>query len=100
MMQVLPPLNEVFDLHTTHLALVHRQLPLPIMVVLLGTAAISLLLVGFGNGGSRRRFPLLDAVYAGVLGVALWMTIDLDHPRQGLIQVTSQPLVDTLATMK
>ena len=100
MMQVLPPLNEVFDLHTTHLALVHRQLPLPIMVVLLGTAAISLLLVGFGNGGSGRRFPLLDAVYAGVLGVALWMTIDLDHPHQGLIRVTSQPLVDTLATMK
>ena len=100
MMQVLPPLNDVFDLHTTHLALVHRQLPLPILVVLLSTAALSLLLVGFGNGGAGRRYPLLDAIYVAVLAVALWMTMDLDRPRQGLIQVTSQPLVDTLAGMK
>lgn len=97
---VLPPLNDVFDLHTTHLAQVHRHLPLPILVVLLGTAALSLVLVGFGNGQSGRRSVLLDATYAGVLAIALWMTIDLDRPRQGLIQVTNQPLIDTLAGMK
>src|SRR5262245_51588586 len=97
---VLPPLNEVIDLHTTHLAQATRRLPRPILIVLLGTAALSLLLVGVGNGRSGRRFPLLDAVYAGVLAVALWMTIDLDRPRQGLIQVSSQPMVDALAAMK
>jgi hypothetical protein len=97
---VLPPLNEVFDLHTTHLAQATRRLPQPILVVLLGAAALSLFLVGFGNGRSGRRFLLLDAVYASVLAVSLWMTIDLDLPRQGLIQVSSQPLLDTLAAMK
>lgn len=97
---VLPPLNDVFDLHTTHLAMVHRHLPLAIMIVLLATAALSLVLVGFGNGRSGRRAPALDAVYAAVLAVALWMTVDLDRPRQGAIQITSQALVDTLAGMK
>ena len=100
MNMVLPPLNDVFDLHTTHLALARRHLPLAIFVVLLSTAALSLVLVGFGHGRSGKRYLVLDGVYAAVLAVALWMTIDLDHPRQGLIQVTSQPLTDTLAGMK
>lgn len=68
--------------------------------MLLTTAALSLVLVGVGNGRSERRFPLLDAIYATVLAVALWMTIDLDRPRQGIIQISSQPLADTLAAMK
>ena len=97
---VLPPLNEVIDLHTTHLAQATRHLPRPILIVLLSTAALSLVLVGVGNGRSGRRFPVLDAIYAAVLSVALWMTIDLDRPRQGLIQVSSQPLTDALAAMK
>ena len=100
MMLILPPLNDVFDLHTTHVALAHRHLPLLILIVLLGTAALSLVLVGFGNGRSGRRSPMLDAVYAAVLTVALWVTVDLDHPRKGLIQVSAQPIADTLAGMK
>ncbi|HWA47955.1 MAG TPA: hypothetical protein VG742_06760, partial [Dongiaceae bacterium] len=75
-------------------------LPGPILTVLLATAALSLLLVGAGDGLSGRRLPLLDGVYALVLSVALWMTIDLDYPRQGLIQVSSQPMADALAAMK
>ena len=97
---VLPSINDVIDLHTTHLALATRRLPLPILVVLLATSALSLVLVGFGNGHAGRRFPLLDGIYATVLAVALWMTIDLDRPRQGIIQVSTQPMVDTLAAMK
>ena len=97
---VLPPLNEVIDLHSSHLSLAQRRLPLPILAVLLVTAALSLVLVGVGNGLSGRRLPLLDGVYALVLVVALWMTIDLDYPRQGLIQVSSRPMADALAVMK
>ena len=47
---VLPPINEVIDLHSMHLAMARRHLPIPIMAVLLGTAAISLGIIGFGNG--------------------------------------------------
>jgi hypothetical protein len=43
---------------------------------------------------------LLDAIYAAVLAIALWMTIDLDRPRQGILQISSQPLADALAAMK
>jgi len=100
MMVVLPPINEVIDLHSTHLAMARRHLPWPIMAVLLGTAAVGVGLMGFGNGRVGRRFSLLDSVYGGVLAVALWMTIDLDYPGMGILRLTNLPAVETLAAMK
>ena len=82
---VLPLINEVIDLHSTHLAMARRHLPIPIMTVLLGTAAIGVGLMGFGNGRAGRRFSVLDSVYGAVLALALWMTIDLDYPGIGII---------------
>jgi hypothetical protein len=99
MMVVLPSINEVIDLHSTHLALARRHLPLPIVAVLLATAAISVGLIGFGNGRAGRRFSLLDSVYGVVLAVALWMTIDLDYPGIGIMRVSNRSVVETLAAM-
>jgi hypothetical protein len=97
---VLPPINEVIDLHSMHLAMARRHLPIPIMAVLLGTAAISLGIIGFGNGRIGRRFSLIDAVYGAVLAAALWMTIDMDYPGGGMIRVSNRPVVEALAAMK
>jgi len=97
---VLPPINEVIDLHSVHLAMARRHLPIPIMVVLLGTVAIGFGMVGFGNGRVNRRFSVLDSVYGVVLAVAMWMTIDLDYPGIGLIRVSNLPAVETLAAMR
>ena len=96
---VLPPINEVIDLHSTHLALARRHMPLPIVVVLLGSAAIGVGLLGFGNGRVGRRFSLLDSVYGVVLAVALWMTIDLDYPGIGIVRVNNHSIVEALAAM-
>jgi hypothetical protein len=96
---VLPPINEVIDLHTTHLAMARRHLPVPIMAVLFATAAISVGMIGFGNGRIGRRFSVLDSVYGVVLAAALWMIIDLDYPGFGIIGVSNVPVVETLATM-
>ena len=96
---VLPPINEVIDLHSTHLAMARRHLPVPIMALLLGTAVIGISMIGFGNGRVGRRFSMLDSVYGVVLAVALWMTIDLDYPGTGLIRVSNLPVAETLAAM-
>jgi len=99
MVVVLPPINEVFDLHSTHLAMARRHLPVPIVALLLGTAAIGIGMIGFGNGRVGRRFSVLDSVYGAVLAIALWMTIDLDYPGIGLIRVSNLPVVEALAAM-
>jgi hypothetical protein len=96
---VLPPINEVIDLHSTHLAMARRHLPMPIMMVLLGAAAIGVGIIGFGNGRVGRRYFVLDSVYGAVLAVALWMTIDLDYPGIGIIRLGNLPVVETLAAM-
>jgi hypothetical protein len=97
---VLPSINEVIDLHSTHLSMAKRHLPIPIMIALLGTAAIGVGMLGFGTGRVGRRFSRLDAVYGLVLAMALWMTIDLDYPGIGIIRVNNIPVVETLSSMK
>ncbi len=97
---VLPPINDVIDLHATHLGMARRHLPLPIMAALLGAIAVSVSLIGFGNGRVNRRFSLLDSVYGFVLVVALWMTIDLDYPGMGMIRVNSISVQEALAAMR
>ena len=97
---VLPPINEVIDLHSMHLAMARRHLPIPIMAVLLGTVAISLGIIGFGNGRIDRWFSLIDAVYGAALAAALWMTIDMDYPGGGMIRVGNRRVVEALAAMK
>jgi hypothetical protein len=69
------------------------------MTMLLGTAAISVGMIGFGNGRVGRRFSVLDAVYGVVLAAALWMTIDLDYQGIGIIRASNLPVVETLAAM-
>jgi hypothetical protein len=96
---VLPPINEVIDLHSMHLAMARRHLPLPIMAMLLGTAAIGVGLLGFGNGRVGRRFSLLDSVYETALVLALFMTIDMDYPGIGFIRVSNLTVVEVLAAM-
>lgn len=100
MLVVLPSLNEVIDLHTTHVSAARRHIPTAIMVTLLISAALALGLASFGNGQAGRRYPILNFVYGFALAAAIWMTLDLDHPRRGTIQISIQPLVETLAAMK
>jgi len=69
------------------------------MTMLLGTAAIGVGMIGFGNGRVGRRFSVLDAVYGIVLAAALWMVVDLDYPGIGIIRVSNLPLVEALAAM-
>jgi hypothetical protein len=96
---ILPPINEVIDLHSTHIAMARRHLPIPIITVLFGAAAVGVGIIGFGNGRVGRRFSVLDAVYGVVLVAALWMTIDLDYPGIGVIGVGNLPVVEALAGM-
>jgi len=97
---VLPPINEVIDMHSMYLAMARRHLPIPIMAVLLGTAAISIGIIGFGNGRIGRRFSSIDAVYGAVLAAALWMTIDMDYLGGDMIRVSNRPVVEALAGMR
>jgi len=97
---VLPPLNEVIDLHTTTSAAIRRHLPWPVILLLKVIAVWSLFMVGYGNAVSGRRHELLTLSLAFLVASVLWMTLDLDYPRIGVLQVNNQALVELYEGMK
>lgn len=89
---VLPPVNEVIDVHATRVSAGRKHLPPIIMGLLIACSALAVGVIGYGCGtGGRRRAPLTVPL-AVVISIALWITIDLDHPRAGLMQLSDAPL--------
>lgn len=97
---MLPPLNDVIDIHSEHLYAARRHVPQPILVVIIIAAAIGMAMIGFDNGLVRRRFLLLSSSFALVSAASLWMTIDLDRPRHGFLRASDQPYIDLVGSMK
>jgi hypothetical protein len=89
---ILGPVNEVIDLHALRLAAGSKHLPPLVLGVLIACSALATSVIGYGCGlGGRRRAPMTVSL-ALLIGAALWITIDLDHPRAGLLQLSDAPL--------
>lgn len=90
---VLPPLNEVFDLLSTHEAAERRHLPFMVLALLIACALVSLGTIGYGFGLQGLPYSHSAGPFAMLIATALWVTIDMEYPRAGLIQVSNRPLV-------
>lgn len=89
---VLPPVNDVIDLHSTRLAAGRKKLPALVLGLLILSSALSVGVIGYGGGMAGRRRMMLSAPLIFVIGTALWITIDLDRPRAGLLRLSDEPL--------
>lgn len=92
MLGVLPPVNDVIDIHSLRLASGKKHLPLLVMGLLIGSSVMAVGMIGFGCGTTGRRRPALTLPLAVLIGTSLWITIDLDHPRAGLLRLSDEPL--------
>lgn len=89
---VLPPVNELIDLHSTRVGAARKHLPKLVMGLLIACSALSVVVIGYGCGLSdSRRLPMTIPL-AVVIATSLWITIDLDHPRAGLLLLNDAPL--------
>lgn len=96
---ILPPLNDVIDLHTTRAAATRRHHRPPVLV-LLGVSSIAAIgLLGFSAGLSGRHHMFFQSAFALIAAGVLWLTIDLDYPRAGLVRLDPSPLADARAAM-
>jgi hypothetical protein len=90
-------LNDLIDLGETRVtAIVYARVPETVIWLLILGAALTLGMVGFHAGLHRRRSLISAVVLVVVLGAVITLVVDLDRPRQGLIQVTQQPLIDVM----
>ena len=93
--------NDMFDMVTTRQMASRMHPPLIIYALLAIAALLSTLLAGVGMGYGRQR-PMLQAwVFAGMVSLSVYVVLDLEHPRLGLIRVDSadQVLTDRRASM-
>lgn len=100
-MLVLPTLNDMFDIATTRTLATKTHPPIIIFVMLFGLALMSALLAGFGMAGGRTRNWLHMFGFAAVMAFAVYVIIDIEFPRLGLIRVTAidQALVELRQSM-
>ena len=88
-------LNETIDLHETRAAaIVYARVPETVVLLLIIGTALTMGMVGYSAGLTRRRSPLGATVLVVVLAAVLTLVVDLDRPREGFLQVSQQPLLD------
>jgi len=101
-MLLLPALNQMIDITTTRTMAAQTHPPTIVFVMLGGLALVSALLAGYGMAGSTTRSWLHMLGFAGILAVTVYVILDIEFPRLGLIRVDAfdQALVELRESMK
>lgn len=98
---LLPALNEMIDITTTRTLATLEHPPWVIYLMLLVLALTSALLAGHSMAGGRTRNWLHMVIFAAVMAMAVYIILDIEFPRLGLIRVDAfdQALVELRASM-
>ena len=99
MMAVLGPVNEVLDQLAARNALAARHIPKAVTTLLVACALLSIGTIGYGCGLSNNRQRGVAAAMSVLVASALWLTIDLDYPRVGLVRINTTPLVELVDSL-
>ena len=99
---LLPALNAMIDITTTRTMAAQMHPPAIIFAMLFALALVSSLLAGYGMAGGTSRSWLHMLCFAVVIAVAVYVILDLEYPRLGLIRVEAfdQALVELREAMK
>ncbi len=98
---LLPALNAMIDITTTRTMATLMHPPLVVFAMLFGLALAASLLAGYGMTGSKARSWFHMLGFALALAVAVFVILDIEYPRAGLIRVDAfdQALVDLRESM-
>jgi hypothetical protein len=76
------------------IASLHARVPETVLWLLLLGSALSLAMLGYSAGLTRRRSFVTAAILILALGAVTALVIDLDRPQDGFLRVGQQPLMD------
>jgi hypothetical protein len=101
-MLLLPALNEMIDITATRVTASTNHPPVIIYLLLAALSLIGAMLVGYGTSPNKDRSLLHQGTFALVTALAIYVIVDLDYPRLGLIRVDAadRALVDVRASMR
>jgi hypothetical protein len=90
---MLSALNDAIDLREKQSAAFENHIPETLLLFLFLISLTAMGAVGYLNGlGSRRHF-VLSALFAMVVSLTLFLVLDLDRPRRGLIRLSHESLL-------
>ena len=87
-------LNDTIDLQAKRLAAFNNRVPETVIWLLLGVSAVAAGIVGYNSGLGNRRHVFGALALVVLLVAIIWVIIDLDRPRRGLIQISQQSMID------
>jgi hypothetical protein len=88
-------LNEAIDLHTKRVrAGLWSRIPAAILFVLFFVTFLAMISMGYLAGIAGKRANLVNFALGLAFSSVLFLIIDLDRPREGLLKVSQQPLVE------
>ena len=90
---LLPSLNAMFDIVTTRNTSTHSHPPLAIYLLLGVLCAVGAMLFGYSIGPSRNPNWLHRLAFAGIMALAIYVILDLEFPRRGLIRIDGEDQV-------
>src|SRR5947199_2003619 len=98
---LLPALNAMIDITTTRTMATQMHPPAVIFVMLFGLSMAASLVAGYGMTGSKLRSWIHMFCFALAMAVAVYVILDIEYPRLGLIRVDAfdQALVDLRESM-
>lgn len=87
-------LNDLIDTYGSRNAALDRHVPEIVLFLLFGTFALTACLVGFSSGISKNRASFPTYILVVLITFLVFIIIDLDRPRRGLIEVSQKSLMD------
>jgi hypothetical protein len=98
---LLPALNEMIDITATRMMAARMHPPTIIYGLLFILALICSVLAGYGMSASRKRSALHTIAFAFITVVSVYVILDLEYPRSGLIRIDAfdQVLMDVRSSM-
>lgn len=87
-------LNALIDALEVRDAALNRHVPEVVLLLLYGTFLMTGSIVGYASGVSNHRASYITYVMVGLIVLLVFVIIDLDRPRRGVIEVSQKSLQD------
>jgi len=84
---VLQGIGDVFDISSRRKFSARMHVPVVILMLLFGLAAFSSVLAGYAMATSPTRKTLHMIAFAAILSVTIYVILDLEYPRSGIISL-------------
>lgn len=89
--------NAVIDAYASRNAALDRRVPEVVLFLLLSTFLMAGLVVGFATGVAGHRPSLASHIMVALIAILVFIILDLDRPRRGLVLVDHDSLLELRA---